>query len=834
MKHFLLKFIVFTCFFVTANKAFAQYQLMGTSEANGRPTYLVLPADNVSIAGRNNIAATLPESRPIPIYNPRLIAAGRPETISLSASSAVWVSFVDEGASYLNVLGYYTYPTNSPLTIAPTAAQIHVIFPNASKSGYGGGMNVGDKVLLGTFPGNTSIGFVLLADGWNSSNNTVTAGRWSIFTDSRFNPEATADLRKHTVMLYDESIQKFVIGIEDIRRDGYGSDQDFNDLLFYVSVNPISNVKNMDSIPSLSNDGSISYSGNTGGLESKSLGDAVAKRMFSSAVNSTQGPLDYTKLPKVQSGTIRNGVNDLNANSALSLADIMPTKMIDPGYMAFVSTASDITSITNAVEVRSVDFTLNKECRAVAFATKTIGTMYDHTKPVCDRLKGAQLMGMENFSINNLNFVRYTLLQPKGNIEYAMSFTVGKKKGRNSFSFQSQWLNQNYIAEDTLYNYQIWGAAPYYCVDMALEIVSKLKSIMPINTIATTVALPKTYIVSGKREGTNLQLSLNNLNGISSGSIQLEERLNENSTVITKRNLPISISVNGKYTINIPVSDTYETTISLYINNQLQDVVFMADGSWNVDYNKQTTVVKNFTISNDAAIANIPTGDIPLFRNVQMSATTSEYVSIYKLLKGGGAELDLTGYKTLKFKATASGANLRITLIKNGISNWAEQYSYFLPLSIEGKEYSINLDEFKSSTNQSLFYPNDLTSAIFSFEVGTGKSTNISASLSSIVFTKQKAVTVNNTIEIKDVLLYPNPSKGRFTASFLSEKALVMTVKMIDANTGKPMYLKHFQVVKGENKIAVELNQSINTNVYILTIEGEGAKYLPKKMVIQQ
>jgi hypothetical protein len=236
--------------------------------------------------------------------------------------------------------------------------------------------------------------------------------------------------------------------------------------------------------------------------------------MYSHAVNSTQGPLDYTKLPKfIENKTIRNDANGVNGNSALSLADIMPTKMVDAGYTAYVSTAMDITSITNAVEVRSIDFTINKDCRAVAFATKTIGTMYDHTKPVCDRLKGAELMGMENFTINNLNVVRYTLLQPKGNIEYAMSFSIGKKQGRNSFSFQSQWLNQNYIAEDTLYNYQIWGAAPYYCVDMALEIMNKLNGIMPVKTLNVTAALPKTYIVAGKREGTNLQLTMNNANG---------------------------------------------------------------------------------------------------------------------------------------------------------------------------------------------------------------------------------------------------------------------------------------------------------------------------------
>ncbi len=817
-----------------ASSASAQYQAIGTFNNFGTPTYLLNKPDLVSVACRTDIAATLPERRPIPIYNPRLIAAGRPETIALTATSDVWISFVDEGAEYRNILGYYTFPTNSPLGIAPIPSQVLIIFPNASKAGYGGELNVGDKVYLGNFPANTSIGFVLLAHGWDEHSSTITEGKWRIYSDSRFNPEADASLRRHTVMLNDTSSNRILIGVEDIRRDGYNSDEDFNDLLFFTTISNPTAIKNLDSIPILTKDGSISFSGNTGGLESKSLGDAVAKRIFNQAITSTQGPLNYDKLPKVQQTNIRYTANGVSANSSLSLGDIMPTKMLDSGYTAFVSTASDITSITNAVEVRSVDFTLNKECRAVAFATKTIAVMYDHSKPVCDRLKGAALMGMENFQINNLNFVRYTLKQPKGNIEYAISFTIGKKKGRDSFSFQSQWLSQNYQAEDTLYNYQIWGAAPYYCIDMTLEILSRLKAIMPVNTSKVTEALPKTYIVSGKREGANLQLVLKNNNGAGTGYVQIEEKANENSTVITKRNVPVTLSSNGTSALTIPVSDAYEATLSLYLNNQLQDLVFMADGGWNVDYNKSSTVLKQFTVSNDATAASVKATEIPLFRNVQMRATTSDFVSVYKLLKGGGAELNVTGYKTLNFKAAASGANLRITLVKSSVSNWNEQYSYYLPMTEAGKEYSIKLEDFTSSVNPSIFYANDLTTAVFAFEVGTGKSTNITVDISKVVFSKDEAVVAAATIETKDVQLYPNPSKGRFHASFKTDKDMTVTIKMFDAVTGRPMYSKQVQTVKGDNTVPIEISQTINTTAYILSIEGEGVKFLPKKMLVQQ
>ncbi len=832
MKNFLLKVYLLAILTLSYSAIFAQYQYVSPYNWDGKPNNLVNPSDVVSASFRADITATLPEYRSVPVYNPGLITTGRPEVISLTASSDVWISFVDEGAAYHNALGYYTYPTNTPPVNAPTESQIKIIFPNASKSGFGGSLNPGDKVYLGNFPANTTIGFVLVADGWDNAGNKVGAGRWKIFSDSRFNPEAAADLKRHCVTLFDAATKRYVIGMEDIRRDGYGSDQDFNDLLFYATVDKPENVDHKDSIPDLTKDGKDCNSGHTGGLESKSLGTAVSKRVYTNAINSLQGPVDYAQLPRLNN-TIRNAVTGVGGTSTITLADIMPTSILDSGYTAFISTATDITTITNAVDVRSVDFTLNNDCRAVAFATKTLNQVYDHTKAICDRLKGAELLSMDNISLNGLNFVRYALLQPTGNIEYSISFSVGKSAARNSFSFQSNWLNKDYTADETLYNYQVWGSTPTYAVDMTLDVLNKLNAIMPVQVLNQGAALPKTYIVAGKREGTNLNFSINNTTAAATGYFQIEERLSEKSTITTTRNVPVSVSANSKSTATIPVSDAFEATISLFLNNKLQDVVFMADGSWNIDYNKNTTVIKSYNVTNDTNITALSKDDLPVFRNVAVEATTSDFVTVYKLLKGGGAEQDLSAFKTLRFTANATGANMRVTLVKAGVTNWADQFSYYLPVTSATKEYTINLSDFKSTNNTSAFAANDITTIIFALETGNTASTSINASISKVAFSKN-IVSVSNTIETKDVQLYPNPSKGKFVASFKADNTSLVTLKVTDANSGRLMFSQMVNTVKGDNNVSVELNQSISTNVYILSIEGDAAKYFPKKIVVQK
>jgi hypothetical protein len=293
------------------------------------------------------------------------------------------------------------------------------------------------------------------------------------------------------------------------------------------------------------------------------------------------------------------------------------------------------------------------------------------------------------------------------------------------------------------------------------------------------------------------------------------------------------VAANGKSIATIPVSDAYEATISLILNNKLQDVLFLADGSWNIDYNKNTTVIKSYKVSNDTTLNSISKDDLPVFRNVAVEATTSDFVTVYKLLKGGGAEQDLTNYKTLKFTANATGANMRITLVKAGVTNWADQYSYYLPVSSTSKEYSINLSDFKSDNNKNPFVANDITTIIFALETGSNNVTAMIASISKTYFSKT-FTTASNSIETKEVQLYPNPSKGRFVASFKADVASTVTLKVTDANSGRLMFSKSVNTVKGDNTVPVELSQSINTNIYILSIEGEAAKYLPKKLIVQQ
>jgi len=224
-------------FFKSTNSV---YVPLGTYNSNGVPNYLEKTNDIIDAAALQDINATLPEYQVAPNFHPQYFSSSNEHNLVLNEACNVWVTFISEGAGYRNVLGFYTYKTGSPPATPSAIDSIHIIFPNVSFSGSGGGLATGNKVHIGTFPPGTEIGWVLIADGFHSTS--ITSGNWVLFSDMNLNSEALASKKQHTILCNDIGRGKFLLSFEDQRRDG-STDNDFNDAIFYVSADPIRAVE---------------------------------------------------------------------------------------------------------------------------------------------------------------------------------------------------------------------------------------------------------------------------------------------------------------------------------------------------------------------------------------------------------------------------------------------------------------------------------------------------------------------------------------------------------------------------------------------------------------
>jgi LruC domain-containing protein len=246
------------------------FYAFATWNSSGVPNNLMATNDLIDNDFLADVDASLPERIKLGVSHPEFLSSEDDGSIVLVEDAEVWVTFVHEGAGNVNTLAYYTYPTNNPPANKTDISRSTLIFPNTSYIGSGGGLRSGNKVQLlyynaqqakytNVFPAGTSVAWHFRSNGWSSSSATIGNGNYNFFSDKRFNPETSIDLRKHNVVLKDNQRKLLLIGFEDLKRDN-GSDDDFNDAVFYASVTPFTAVKDgfyqsIDSPKDADNDG---------------------------------------------------------------------------------------------------------------------------------------------------------------------------------------------------------------------------------------------------------------------------------------------------------------------------------------------------------------------------------------------------------------------------------------------------------------------------------------------------------------------------------------------------------------------------------------------------
>jgi len=192
----------------------------------------------------SRIEAGFPNRRDFPGDNPGYFTDSVAKEIVLTDTTTLSLCFYNDNTGWTNTLGYYTYSVDDPPVSPDDLADMTVIFPNASSTQGGGGLEMGDHINLGQFEAGTVVGFFLVAQGWHAGD--VTSGRSIHYTDPSFNGEAA---QQH-VLLHDETSGAMVLSWEDVTRTSPRQQTDFNDVMVLIeSSNPA--AVNSSELPAL-------------------------------------------------------------------------------------------------------------------------------------------------------------------------------------------------------------------------------------------------------------------------------------------------------------------------------------------------------------------------------------------------------------------------------------------------------------------------------------------------------------------------------------------------------------------------------------------------------
>jgi len=804
MKHYLLS-LLFCCSFLVQSQ---NYQFLGSYTSNGTPLYLEPENDVISVATQDLISNALPESFPVPDYNPHYISAGYDTSIILGEAAEVFVTFVNEGAGYRNVLGYYTFDASNPATSAPEIDAITIIFPNVSALGSGGGLEMGNKVNIGSFEAGTGIGWVLIANGWQSSS--VGNGYWTLFSNPDFNPESDPVLRHHNVLLTDLENNRILLGFEDIRRDYSSCDNDFNDAIFYVTATPFTSIITTNYATVSSATENVSSS-NNGGLESDGrLANLIAKRNFSRTKNSVS--MDQKKFQK----RLLKEDGILQEKMSATVQNYIPVSGMYGDEVAYVSSPTDLLGITNALEIFSMDLYKNERRVSAVLASKTEGRIYDHSKAICDRLNNGRLEDVRTVVVRGHQLISSKIMNAEGNEENTLSFSISLGETSNElFSF---WNIDQYPLGD-YYNFQIWGSSFSQVFSIANHIIDTFNKEKPLVSIIKDDVIPEVFVRSGYYDKGIVYLDIVNKNKLNalyfeaniteterSGSSQMSESIVLNGD----RNQLLEIYTGGLFDIGFTISKD---------KSSQKDALYLADGPWGLDYLDSEVLVNTFEVERDALA-----GDDFLYgleRHPSVVAQVKGTMNLFRHVLPGNQTLDITSFDAIQFDIKNS-QTVELILVPNDLSDWNERLRVQIPSNNEMTHYVIPFHNFLDDQGDNTSF-SDIKTIVYSIQSDFKEFVDVHLSLSRVAFGIENEMLQHEDENNLTIHNFPNPFESSTSIKLLKATKFI-DIEVLNV-VGVVVDSQRIET-KGNKKIADYKSPQLTSGLYFYKVlDDENRKY---------
>jgi hypothetical protein len=490
------------------------------------------------------------------------------------------------------------------------------------------------------------------------------------------------------------------------------------------------------------------------------------------------------------------------------------------------STPEDLLGITNATEVYSVDYLRDSKKVASILSLKTENGVYEHTKYICDRLLGAQIISISTLEINEEPFIKTIIKNADGTMEYVLSLSAKETNSGVNYGVECHWNLDKYEQDTSFYNFQIWANTIDDLYSLGEELITLVDAQKTISSYEISTP-PTVFVRSGEYINGTLDLQIVNTNATQEVNLDAGMRETETST---EENLNTDISLDTAYISNIVVDTGNLFDIGLRIGDGIAtpDDLFMSDGPWGVDDAAASTVVSNYTIlpnenSFDAEV-------YPVERNLNLTATTSEYIAAYRALTPRFQAVDLSSYKSFHLKAKGTGI-VEITFVKSSIDDWEEQYKTTIELTSDMTDFTIPFTTFSSTLGTELVL-DDIKTIVYKMTSSDGVSTTKEMTIEDVWFSKTTTLSVETVSVIENKMsIVPNPvdttAKIYFTLS--SPQSLAFEIYNSLGNKVKQM---SFEAQIGENEMTFN-KESLSSGLYFVVVKSNKGQFETTKMLIK-
>lgn len=563
-------------------------------------------------------------------------------------------------------------------------------------------------------------------------------------------------------------------------------------------------------------------SANSGGLESNNrLSQQISKRNFERTKNSYK----FNKnAAKIFSKSARYG-KAASSKIGIQLSDFIPLDIINEDYV-IDSSPKDLLNITNATNLYSVDYMRNNEAVASVLLLKTENGVYEHTKYICDRLLGAQLISVSTIEIKAQQFIKSLIRNVDGSLEFVLSLSAKAVNSDANFSVESHWTLDKYEKNVPFYNFQIWSNSLDDLLRLGEEVVHLLEVQKPIVSYNNS-APPTVFVRKGNYHNGKLDLQIVNTNRSNHVVFDGGLRVTETEAVSY---VSSSIDLDGNYISNIEVDAGNLFDIGFRIGDGVAtpDDLFMSDGPWGYDDAAPSTAINHFSIqTNNTEFTN---EEYPIERNLELTATTSEYVAAYRALTPKFNPIDVSSYKSLQLKAKGTGT-LFIRLVKESVNQWENQYKTTINLTNTMQDFSIPFTEFKSVTGADIVL-NDVTSIVFTMLANNGELETKEMNLQQLRFSTSKALSVETFIDkTANAFAVPNPMRSNTVIHFIAEQPETLALQVFN-QLGALVKQVSFKAITGKNEIQLS-KDLLTSGLYFCVINSKNTSYKVVKLLVE-
>lgn len=557
--------------------------------------------------------------------------------------------------------------------------------------------------------------------------------------------------------------------------------------------------------------------GNEGGLESNNrLSEQINKRNYNRA--KVNYKFDRSKAARVK----KSSKYKKKTGAGFELKDFIPLEVIKEDEVV-ESSPTDLINITNATDIYAVDYIEQGTTVASILALKTENGVYEHTKYICDRLLGAELISVSTIEIEGQQFIKSLIKNADNTVEFALSLSAKMVNNDANFAIESHWNLDKYESNVGFYNFQIWSNSLDDLYLLAKEVVSLLNTEKPISNYKTSKP-PTVFVRKGKYNNGALDLQIINTNRSEQVNFDAGFRVTETGSL---NNSNSTIDLEQNYITNLKVTTGHLFDIGFRLGDGIAtpDDLFMSDGPWGVDASGANTIVSNYTVSPNNF--TFEAKDYPIERNIELAASTSTSIAAYRALTPRFMPVDLSDYNGFKLKAKGTG-KLEITFVKKSISSFEEQYKSTIQLSDSFKDYVLPFSNFTSKKGGELVL-DDVVTIVFKMESENGAITTKQMNLSDIRFSK---IDFSELIEYEGGLVTAIPNPMTLSTSLYFKTQEQEELEFVVYNQlGKLVYKTNYKAGVGVNKIDFD-RQSLQTGLYFCTLISKKYTFKPVKLLV--